>query len=178
MKKNIHYVWLLLASLLLMASFSSCDDDKTENKLAGTWVVNSLATNNQTLNALLGQLLPQYPVPLNSFSLTFGEANSLTISYPTEEGLQSIPAAYAYDDNELALRFDQVVPIPFNACNIAELTDSKLVLTKTVPKNWVEMLVQLLAKELPDYDAYLQAILAEVKDDGLKIDVELIKSSK
>lgn len=175
-KKNIHYVWLLLSVLLLTGTFSACDDDKPENRLAGTWTMAAISTDNQTLNTLLTQLLPQVQLPLNAITLEFGNEKNLTISYPTSEGIRSIPAAYAYDDKQLALRFDQLLPIPFNAFGIGELTEKKLVLTQTLPKNLVETVLQLISKELPDYTPYFQAVLAELKEKGLKIDLEFART--
>lgn len=175
-KKNIHYVWLLLTVLLFSGTFSACDDDKPENRLAGTWVMAGISTDNQTLNNLLTQLLPEIQLSLNAITLKFGNEKNLTISYPTTDGIRSIPAAYAYDDKQLALRFDQVLPVPFNAFGIGELTDSKLVLTQTLPKSLVETVLQLIAKELPDYAPYIQAILAEVKEEGLKVDLEFART--
>ncbi|WP_106829220.1 hypothetical protein [Parabacteroides pacaensis] len=177
MKNYIHYFLFVITSLFLLNAITGCDKkEKTENKVEGTWKIENLSTNSNALNSLLSQLLPSFPIPLNNVTLTFGSDKNLIITYPTLEGSKIIKAAYAYDDKELALRFD-MIPIPFNAFGIAELENTKLTLTQTLSKSIVETILQYLIKEIPEYTLYLQAILAEIQEEGLKLDIKFIKSN-
>ena len=177
MKKYIRYFFCVIMVLVLLNIFSGCDEkEKTENKLVGTWKIESLSTNNNVVNTLLSQLLPSFPFPLNDVTLTFELDKNLTIAYPALEGSKTIKATYAYDNNKLALRFE-MIPIPFNAFGIAELENTKLILTQTLPKEIVETIIQYFIKKTPQYTSYLQAILAEIQEDGLKLDIKFIKTN-
>lgn len=172
--KGSEFIRVILVFLCLAIAGSCKDDSKPANKLAGTWTVEGLSTDNQPLNQLLGNLLPS--LPLNQLRLNFGEDRNLLITYPTPEGEKSIRAAYAYDDTELALRFDDILPIPFNAFGIAELTDTRLVLTRAVPKNIAETIGKLAADRLPQYAPYITAVLAQIDENGLKLELIWVRT--
>lgn len=176
MKRNSRTIWLALLICCLAGLISSCDDDDTlPNPFIGTWAVRSLSTDNAALNALLEQLLPVFPVPLDGITLQFDADRNLTVRYPSPDGVRTIRAAYAYDANTLALRFD-VLPVPFNAFGIAVLTDTRLVLTARLSRETVEAVIRLLIREYPAYEPYLTPVLAEIDENGLKADFEFIKS--
>lgn len=169
--KGSEFIRVILVFLCLAIAGSCKDDSKPANNLAGTWAIEALSTDNQALNQLLGTLLPS--LPLNQLRLNFGEDRTLLVSYPTPEGEKSIKAAYAYDDTELALRFDDILPIPFNAFGIAELTDTRLVLTRTVSKSIAETIGKLVVGQFPQYAPYITAILAQIDENGLKLELIL-----
>lgn len=176
MKNGFNYTKRLWITLLCVGLFSACNDNSTPtNQLAGSWSLQAIATNNTLLNQLLETLLPSIPLPLNSIVLNFGEDKNLIISYPTAEGEKTLQAAYAYNDTELALRFDGILPIPFNAFGIQELTDSKLILTQTLSKKEVETLIQLIIKQNPPYETVLTAIATQIEENGLKADLIFAK---
>ncbi|MCC8171355.1 MAG: hypothetical protein LIP00_06130 [Parabacteroides sp.] len=172
--KGSEFIRVILVFLCLAIAGSCKDDSKPVNKLAGTWTIESISTDNQALNQLLGTLLPS--LPLNQLRLNFGEDQNLLISYPTPEGEKSIKAAYAYDDTELALRFDDILPIPFNAFGIAELTDTRLVLTRPLSRSIAETIGKLVADRFPPYAPYVTAILAQIDEDGFNLELTLVRT--
>lgn len=172
--KGSEFIRIILVFLCLAMAGSCKDDSKPVNKLAGTWTVESLSTDNQALNQLLGNLLPS--LPLNQLRLNFGEDQNLLITYPTLEGEKSIKAAYAYDDTELALRFDDILPIPFNAFGIAELTGTRLVLTRPVSKSIAQTIGKLAIDRFPSYAPYITAVLAQIDEAGLTLELILVRA--
>lgn len=176
MKKELRIIVSTGVLFLLTSIFHACSDtDVPPNKFIGTWAVQGLTTNNQTLDALLTRLIPAFPVPPEAFNLHFEADKRLTIHYLTPDSIRSIQAAYAFDEHTLALRFD-AIPIPFNAFGITESTVSRLILSTTLPRQAVETLITFIIEHEPQYEQVLKAVLAEIREDGLKIDFEFIKT--
>lgn len=180
MKRYLQIVVFLLLTVSLLGTFSGCEDngEKWLPKLEGDWNIAIVYTDNDVLNEILKtQLLPSLGVNLLAFKIRFTENQMIFRFMPAQSGFpadlpESIAAAYAYDEKQLALCFD-VLPIPFNAFDIDKLTNEELALSNTLTKEMLALVIEVVAAEKPELKQTLTAVLGTSMKDGLKISLLL-----
>ena len=174
---NIRIFWAVF--LLLQVALTACHDDDKDTHLqniTGTWSVAGVVTDNAALNELLvNVILPSTGIDPSGIKFVFTEDRRLSILLPVE-GSDTITASYAYDDKQLALRFDKL-PIPFNAFYIKKLTESELVLNNTLPGEFVEIALVAIKEAKPELAPLLESVLAPSIANGLGITLLFSKSS-
>lgn len=179
MKKKLNFLWILLSSVLFLSSFAACSEDANNDAdpqmLIGEWTVIGVYTDNQAVNTLLETILKTEISGLIKVNFDNDNKMILTLPLKNQEPLK-IEAAYAFDEKQLAFRFD-ALPIPFNALDIKSLTeDTGLLLGKKLSKELLQLLVTLVEKEKPEIVQTLVATLGESLKKGLEINIALIKN--
>lgn len=181
MRRNLHLIVVLLLTVSFLGTFSGCKDDDNKKHLPvleGNWSIAAFYTDNDNLNEILKtQLLPSLGVNPLAFKVSFTRDQMIVRFMPAESGFPAdlpelVAAAYAYDEKQLALRFD-VLPIPFNAFDIDKLTNEELALSNTLTNEMLKLAIELVSADNEELKQKLITILGASLKDGLKISVLL-----
>lgn len=179
MKKKMYSWGMLFLSLMLLVVLPACsdddDDEQQQTQLVGKWKLAEFTTDNQNLNATIPLLLAQQGIELSQATFTFGTDEVLQIDIPRSEGEAiQVHAAYAYKNNQLALRFDDL-PIPFNAFNVNNLTDSQMTLQNKFSALILKAAIKLLETTNPEVVSIVEALLGDSLTNGLDVTIRLTK---
>lgn len=175
-RKNCCRIPLLLCTVILLVAVAACsnEDKKTQlQPIEGLWNVAGLSTGNEQLNGLLKTILPAAGIDPAKISIAFDADKRVTLTI-REEGSTPIVASYAYDDKQLALRFDQL-PIPFNAFYIKKHTVQELILSNTLSGDVLKIILNTLNDTKPELVPVLTPILESSMEKGLEFNIVLEK---
>lgn len=169
--------YLLLLTLLFI-SITSCKDKEPQvPDITGTWQFAGFNTANNALNKLLENvILPGSGFNPGDIHFVFDADKKLSVILPEDITTPIVIASYAYDNEQLALRFDKF-PIPFNAFFIQKLTNSEIILNNTIPGEIIKIIWDIIKDNKPELAPLLEGILAQSTKDGLKVTIILSKST-
>lgn len=178
MKSMKFWIGLFFLSLMAFTFFTSCEDDDPEidkDEIVATWNIKSFNTNNATLDISLNVLLAAQGIEVTDGTFTFENDGIAHISIP-QSGKSSIEysAAYEYTGSQLAFRFDEIIPIPFNT-DVIKLTASEFAMQITVPPAALNLLIELVELENPELGPTLKALLEPNMEKGLLVTIQLRK---
>lgn len=171
----------LLAGIFLIPLFifilSACDDDEKEEnsrQIIGEWKVSNLSTDNNALNTALPLLLLSEGIDIAQSGILFSEDGIATITL-FRQGKEPIilHPLYAYENDQLAFRFDEILPIPFNAFDVKTLTQESLTLESVVSPEILNLLLTLLKNESAEIGAMLEQLLGASLTEGLVITLQM-----
>jgi len=156
----------------------SCDDEEKkidyDTLLVGKWSVAGLSTDNEQLNGILPLVLAQQGVDLNNTSLSF-DSQGNSIIYIALEGKDPIQleAVYAYLNEQIAFRFDEILPIPLNVFDVSSLTKEDMKLIASFSPEELAIILELVKTENAEIGQLLETLLSTSLTEGLKITLDM-----
>ncbi|MDH6534015.1 hypothetical protein D0T51_03285 [Parabacteroides sp. 52] len=174
---KIFLAFFLLTLVILPACSDDDDSGNMDGNIVGKWTIHKvtdISTDNTVLNLTLPVVFSQQGIEITSSTYTFDADNMAHFYIPIKDKspVQYAPA-YAYENNQLAFRFDEILPIPFNAFDVLTLSDKRLELRATISAESLKILLELIKLEDPTIGATVESLLADSLKKGLTITLNL-----
>lgn len=182
MKYGKKYPILLLIACLLVGFLMACNEEEkietTHPDLTGRWELSAIVTDNEQLNTALKLLFFTQGIDPGRITICFDADGKAEIDapIPVEKPL-SLRAVYAYVDRQLAFRFDDILPIPFNAFEVSSLTATELNMRRHLSPEVLLLLIKLIEGNNPSLASMLQTLLASSFETGLQLELRMKRSS-
>jgi len=169
----------MFLSLTVFTGLTSCSDDddpkSDKEEITGQWNIDGFSTDNQTLNVSLGLILTVQGIQITDGTITFGEDGvaHLSIPYKGNDPIEYSPV-YEYIDSQLAFRFDEILPVPFN-CDVTKLTNNQMNIEAFLSPTIMTLLVEALKVAEPEIAGTVETLLGSSMTSGLTITIQLGK---
>lgn len=178
MKPNLNFKTLIICLLVMPLAFISCDDDDDKinynTDLVGIWNNPDLSMDNQALSGAVSYLITTQVVKINEAEISFDDQGNFGFSMPDNDGTPiQLSAKYAYLNDEVALRFDQVIPIPFNAFKVTTLTNTNVTFVTTLSPLVLTGILELVKREDAEIGTLIEGLLNASMENGLTITIQL-----